>query len=155
MKIAKAIIILTVIVYKIGGTMITKEELRGYVHLQTEVEELPETLEKLQAQAYLIGATKINGAPAGSGSPDKIANNLAKLESLQEYYLDKLDKKLDLQRRIEDAIESLPDRERLLIRYRYIDGKNWIEIAATMGYSWQQTHRIHAKALELLKDETK
>lgn len=134
--------------------MITKEELRGYIHLQAEVQEVQESIEKLRQQAFMISATKINGAPAGSGSPDKIANNLAKLESLQDYYFDKLDKKLDLQHRIEDAIESLPDRERRLMRYRYIDGKNWIDIAATMGYSWKQTHRIHSKALELLKEDT-
>jgi len=134
--------------------LITKEELKEHYRLKQETIELEETIEKLQLQAQSVSATKIMGAPGGSGSPDKIADNLARIEKLIQYYQQKLEKLLIQQKRVEEAIESLPANERLLMRYRYIDGLDWIDVAAKMNYSWQHTHRIHAKALARLKDET-
>ena len=55
--------------------------------------------------------------------------------------------------RFPQAIASLPDVERLLMRYRYIDGLNWIDVAAKMNYSWQGTHKIHARALKRLLEQ--
>ena len=130
-----------------------KEEFKNYVHLQQEVEDLQENIEKLRSQAKSVCATRLSAAPAGSGSPDKIAANLAKIDSLMEYYLDKLENKLEQQKKVESAIEVLSGNERMLMRYRYIDGLDWIDVAAKMNYSWQHTHRIHAKALAKLKDE--
>lgn len=130
--------------------MITKEELKEHYRLKQETVELEETIKKLQLQAQSVSATKITGAPAGSGSPDKIADNLSRIEKLIQYYQQKLEKLLIQQKRIEEAIESLPTNERLLMRYRYIDGLDWIDVAAKMNYSWKQTHRIHARALERL-----
>jgi len=133
--------------------LITKEKLKEHYRLKQETVELEETIEKLQLQAQSVGATRITGAPAGSGSPDKITDNLARIEKLIQYYQQKLEKLLIQQKRIEEAIESLPANERLLMRYRYIDGMEWVDVAANMNYSWRQTHRMHARALEKLKDD--
>jgi hypothetical protein len=38
-----------------------------------------------------------------------------------------------------------------LIRLHYIEGRIWEEVCIEMAYSWMQVHRIHAKALEILK----
>lgn len=54
--------------------------------------------------------------------------------------------------RIEQAIETLDSTERTLMRLRYIDGLSWQAIALRISYSWQQTHRIHARALIKIKD---
>lgn len=53
--------------------------------------------------------------------------------------------------RIEQAIETLDSTERTLMRLRYIDGLSWQAIALRISYSWQQTHRIHARALIKIK----
>lgn len=55
--------------------------------------------------------------------------------------------------RIEQVIETLDSTERTLMRLRYIDGLSWQAIALRISYSWQQTHRIHARALIKLKDK--
>ena len=41
----------------------------------------------------------------------------------------------------------------MLMRYRYIDGLKWEEVAVRMNYSWTQTHDIHGKALKQLNKE--
>ena len=132
--------------------MITKEELKSHVRLVQEIADLKENITRLQLQAESISATRISGAPSGSGSPDKIAANLARVDELVNYYQQKMEQALVQQKRIEDAIEGLPDKERLLMRYRYIDGMDWVDVASRMHYSWKQTHRIHGRALNLLKD---
>ena len=133
--------------------MITKEELKEHIRLKQEIADLKENIEKLRLQAQSISATRITGAPAGSGSPDKIADNLARVDNLISYYHTKLNQCLVEQQRIKQAIASLPDVERLLMRYRYIDGLNWIDVAAKMNYSWQGTHKIHARALKRLLEQ--
>lgn len=52
---------------------------------------------------------------------------------------------------IEQAVSRLSDkRERKVLWLRYIDGKNWSELADEMCYSIQHIQRIHKKALEKL-----
>lgn len=133
--------------------MITKEELKSHVRLVQEIADLKENITRLQLQAESISATRIYGAPSGSGSPDKIASNLARVDELVNYYQQKMEQALVQQKRIEDAIEGLPDKERLLMRYRYIDGMDWVSVAANINYSWQGTHKIHARALKKLAEQ--
>ena len=54
---------------------------------------------------------------------------------------------------IEKAIETLPSTERTIIRLYYIAGMKWEEVCVAIGYSWKQVHRIHGRALDMLKGE--
>lgn len=54
---------------------------------------------------------------------------------------------------IEQAIENLEPTARMLMRYRYLDGRKWEEICLLMSYSWRQVHRLHAAALNELRGE--
>ena len=47
-----------------------------------------------------------------------------------------------------------PDRVGGLVRYRYIEGMPWESICIKMHYQWAQIHRIHAKAVQALQDDT-
>lgn len=128
--------------------MITKQELKSYTHLKKEIEQLQEQIKQLNQQIYMVSSTKITGAPGGSGSPDKIADNIARLDELMRYYMDKLQVVVMRQEQIEKEIEQLPEQERVLMRYRYIEGLEWENICIEMHYAWAQIHRIHASALK-------
>ena len=52
--------------------------------------------------------------------------------------------------KLEGLISELSEREKLLIRYRYIDCLEWELICVKMHYSWRQIHYIHADALRKL-----
>lgn len=50
----------------------------------------------------------------------------------------------------EAAVAVLPDRERLIIRLRYIEGMTWPEVAKETSYSQRAVHYIHSSALKML-----
>jgi DNA-directed RNA polymerase specialized sigma24 family protein len=72
------------------------------------------------------------------------------LQPLRTFYRSKLEALATAQLEIERALETLDYTERELIRLRYIDGLEWHQVCAAINYSWQQTHRIHARVLKKL-----
>ena len=49
---------------------------------------------------------------------------------------------------IERAIEALPDNQKQLMRYRYIDGMKWEKVAVEMNMEYRWVLRIHGRALQ-------
>ena len=75
---------------------------------------------------------------------------IARHVELQEKYEAKIAEMTAEMLQIEVAIETLDPTARMLLRYRYMDGLKWEEVCVRMNYSWMQTHRIHANALNQL-----
>lgn len=108
----------------------TKEQLRQYRSMKIEICQLEERIINLEMM----------------GHNDDIT------QPLRDKYREKLQYLIDGQLRIEEAIENLNPTERELMRLRYIDGKDWTEVCTTIHYEWTQTHRIHARALNKIKN---
>ena len=108
----------------------TKEELRQYRSIKEEICQIERRIKDLE----------------------HLGDHPDLLQPLEDLYRQKLQALVDLQVRIERAIESLNSTERELMRLRYIDGADWTEVAATIHYEWTQTHRIHARALTKIKN---
>lgn len=51
---------------------------------------------------------------------------------------------------IENIINGLPEREKLLMRLRYIEGLKWETICYKMDLKWRQIHRLHSNILNKL-----
>ena len=98
----------------------TKQELRNYRQMKAELSDIDRLVKKL---------------------------NDLKLPELTEVYDEKIASLKARLKRIEDVIEELEPTERRLMRARYIEGLEWHQVAVRISYSWQQTHRIHARAL--------
>lgn len=108
----------------------TKEQLRHYRSIQREICQLEQRIVNLEMMGHNDDITK----------------------PLRDLYRKKLQELIDGQLKIEEVIESLNPTERELMRLRYIDGADWTEVAATIHYEWTQTHRIHARALNKIKN---
>lgn len=134
--------------------MITKEELKNHYNLVREIQDLQEEIKQLQSVSKTASAVQYGSAGGNTGNSDTIGAKLAKLNDLMEYYVLKVEESLEQRERIEKEIESLPVNERRLMRYRYIDGLDWVHVASKLNYSWRNMHRIHARILEKLKDGT-
>lgn len=130
----------------------TKQDLKEYIWIQRNIEKLEWRIKELHAIATKQTTCPKSDADAihGTGYQDRISDVLAELADLKSALQEELQKALSAQLRIEQAIKDLPEREKYLIRARYIEQKNWELIAVEMNYSWQHIHRLHAKALKLL-----
>ena len=108
----------------------TKEQLRQYRSIKIETCQLERRIEELERHTA----------------------NLDIVQPLRDLYRKKLADLIDGQLRIEDAIDSLNPTERELMRLRYIDGADWLEVCDAINYEWAQTHRVHSRALNKIKN---
>ena len=70
------------------------------------------------------------------------------IEAIQKDVEEKVAYLLQLKEEINAAIDMLANRdEQLLLRYRYLDGFTWEEIARMLNVSIRTVHRIHKSAL--------
>lgn len=131
----------------------TKERLRAYRDLRREIEQIKHKVETLEAALYTPKIQRLTGMPSNPSPGNAMENLAARHLELLEHYRGKLDELAAEQLAIERAINSLPYREQTLLRYYYIDGLTWEEVCVRIDYSWRQTHRLHSKALERLKQQ--
>ncbi len=125
-----------------------KAELKRYLSLKQEAEELRLQAEYLEEDIRSLKAVAMDGMPKGSTVNDGIGNLVAKVDKLRCDYLHKYDLALCELYKIERCIESLDNEtERRLMRKRYIQGLHWEDICVELNYSWRQVHRTHSKIL--------
>ena len=128
----------------------TKRELKQYLHQYRDLMAERRQIELMMKQLTEPKGLNPDGMPRSSGDGDVMASIVAQRSSLYLRYLAKceeLDKTLT---EIENLIEQLDTRERVLMRHRYIEGLEWEKVCVAMNYSWRQTHNIHSQALETL-----
>ena len=92
----------------------------------------------------------LSDMPKGGGA-DKIQNAVCRIADIEADINREIDRQIDLRERIETAICAIPDgRLRDLMRYRYIDGLTWEQIAVEMHYSYVHICRMHGQALAVI-----
>ena len=111
-----------------------------------------------EQQAGLIRLVKEHdGQPRGSGVSDPTGKAGATMATISSRIDDLLVRLLDLRDEIERVIEHLPPRERMLMRYYYIDCMTWEQVAerdalfGAQGYAlpWQFVGKIKMIGLYL------
>ena len=139
------------------GMVITSNQgkikyLKRYVILDREIDRKLKEVARLRSKLTRI--TEVYSTePRGGGSIyGKTEEILAKIVDLENEIDADIDRLISIRDNIKAVIEAVEnDRERLLLQYRYLDGKTFEWIAAEMNYSWRQIHRLHSQALINLK----
>lgn len=118
-----------------------------------EADQLRDRMYELEAIMYAPRNQQLTGMPGGGQDGSATEAMVAQHLALMDRYRAKLTALAAEQLAVEQAIDTLDQRERILMRYRYIQGLTWEEICAAMHYSWRQVHRIHASALQQLAEK--
>lgn len=134
-----------------------KGEFKNYRALMREVNQLRGQLKVLESSLYSPKGQQFSTTPRATSGPKKTMDDaVAGHVRLQELYQEKLAAKEAQQHLIENAIDSLGDTpERLVMRARYIEGRDWLSIVRDMqrvGYSERSVYRLHGYALAKLKE---
>jgi len=130
---------------------LTKQELRQYRAIQREMRQITESLTQLRDQMENPAVPVLSHTPKAKGRYAGMANLVAEALTLEQMYYQRLWAGNLLLRRIEQAIDSLDDTGRTLMRARYILGYTWPRIASDLGYDIRHVHRLHGKILRDLK----
>lgn len=93
--------------------------------------------------------------PRSGGGSDKIQTTVEKIIEIEEKLDHEIDALVDLRNRIEAAVERLESEKlRDIMRYKYIDGLKFEEIAVTMHLDRRWVRRLHNRALNILTLES-
>ena len=77
------------------------------------------------------------------------AKCIEKIDEIQHDVADKVSYLVKIKGEINTAIDNMNSRdEQLVLRYRYLEGFSWEEIAQMLCVSVRTVHRIHGSALQ-------
>lgn len=128
--------------------MVTKQDLKGYIHLVAEIHmldtELRDLHDSIGPRSPVYGSRKRR---IGLGD---LSIPVARIVDFENKLKRKRERLIAERCRMEDALEVLTPDERVVIRMRYFHGLSWIQIQNHRGQSEAHIHRIHGAALRKL-----
>jgi len=117
--------------------------------LKKEVDHLSQRIGEMRMAAE-GGSARITGMPMGGRIKNVTAEYAGKIADMEEILEDRRRKCLDELAELYRFIDDVADSEvRSILRYRYVEGKTWAQVAMRMGYSGEQIPRkMHNAYLE-------
>ena len=141
-KTAKDIDNATSALYSELGRAPVDQEIADY--LSISIEKYYDDLRKTNLMNVLSFEMLLDDAGSG-GYHNQIMNT--SMETMPEHYLDSM----ELEREIKMGLESLREKEKLVISLHYVQDLNMKEIAAVLGVSEPRISQIHSNALRKLR----
>lgn len=126
-----------------------KAYLRRYLDYKQKEKEILLEIEELES-SYILPSKVVDDMPHGSGGGRDLSVFASQYDRLRRRLIQTLRKSTASRTRIVKAIESMPcgEAEKTLLRYRYILGYKWENIAEAMGYEERWTLELHGRALQ-------
>ena len=126
-----------------------KEYLSQPVLLDKAINEALLELEKLK-QLALVSKSFVSPSK-GSGNLSSVEETVEKICRMEEKINKAIDRYVDAKAEVEQLIDRLPSMEqRTLLKYHYILGHTWEQVAEECYISIRNVHYIHGKALGAL-----
>jgi hypothetical protein len=124
-----------------------KRELSKYYHLSMEIKDLEEQINELMNS--LIGSPILTGMPHGSGTGNPVEQKATLLLNLKNKLEKRRSEALKKLTKIELYIASMEESDvRLIFTKRYIQFKQWEDIAKEMCMSESSVFRRHREQLQ-------
>lgn len=126
-----------------------KEQLNEYRWIKKNINVLTNTLIELEAKQE-GQSPLLSTEPRGSEISDRTGNAASSIADLKDLIKSKIDQGAKAIKKIENMIDTLPEREQCLLRLRYVKNLEWEAICIEMSYGWSRTHQIHSDALDMI-----
>lgn len=128
--------------------------LKEIKYINLEIDYTKKKLEELRNRKASIKSTSDVGTQAGSyvSNPNKnpmdLVCNITDLEHVLE---EKLSKMYKLEKDVENKLDVLEPKERIIIKLHYFEGKTLEGICVHINYSYRHTKRMFNEAVKRLK----
>ena len=128
--------------------MTAKEYLQQYRHIQREIEDIDRRMAQIRLKYAAPSAINYSDMPKAHNTEHDLSDYIVKMDELTDYMISKYTRlrgiEVDIYMRV-DRMENQKERE--LLRYRYIDGMTWTEIADALDTTERNVYFIHGRAL--------
>lgn len=113
-------------------------------------------IHQLKAMAYNITVVNEGEIVQTSGSSDRLGNMVARIVDMERELQSDIDKYIDVKGHIITQIESMPKESHYKVLFaRYVEEKQFDDIADEMHHSLRHVMRLHASALEAFEEKYK
>ena len=128
--------------------MTAKEYLKRYSVVQREIKDLDYRMAQLRLKYAAPSAINYSDMPKAHNTEHDLSDYVAKMDEMTDYMISKYTRlrgvEVDIYMRL-DRMENQDERE--LLRYRYIDGMTWAQIADRLHTVERNVYFIHGRAL--------
>lgn len=128
--------------------MTAKEYLMRYSVVQREIKDLDYRMAQLRLKYAAPSAINYSDMPKAHNTEHDLSDYVAKMDEMTDYMISKYTRlrgvEVDIYMRL-DRMENQDERE--LLRYRYIDGMTWAQIADRLHTVERNVYFIHGRAL--------
>ena len=128
--------------------MTVKEYLQKYRNIQREIDDIDRRMAQLRLKYAAPSAINYSDMPKAHNTEHDLSDYIVKMDELTDYMISKYTRlrgiEVDIYKRV-DRMDNQKERE--LLRYRYIDGMTWAAIAEALGTTERNVHFIHGRAL--------
>jgi len=132
--------------------MDVKEFLKSYREFEKYIDQRLDEHARLKARAERITST-ISELPKYQGM--SLEDIIVKKVQLEIDIEDDLKKYKEMRKRVEDVIGTLKNPTwQAVMRYRYLNGLKWVDIAVKTNYSLDWIYHVHGYALQELRNTT-
>jgi DNA-directed RNA polymerase specialized sigma subunit len=122
--------------------------LKRYILLDREIDRKVQEIARWRGMLGKVTAVYTSEPKGGGSIYGKTEGIVAKIVDLEQEVNREIDDQISIREDIKDIIAAVEnDRERMLLEYRYLDGKTFEWIAGEMEFSWRHIHRLHSRAL--------
>ena len=126
-----------------------KERLRDIRYVYDEAEELKEKIIQFETmrtspRSAVYGSERVQSSMKGDVQPSTIAM----LDALLQTYNAKLRACVKITDEFEQALEKLSERERIIIRKHFLDGKTWSTLQEELDMCERNLIRISNRAIK-------
>ena len=129
--------------------MTPKEYLQRYKTAQKEAEDVELRITQLRLRYAAPSAIEYSDMPRAHDSEHDLSDYMEKMDELTSYLVEKYKRCMGIEVDIYQRLDSMDrQEEREVLRYRYIDGMTWEQIAQRTGYVLRHIYRLHGNALQ-------
>lgn len=126
----------------------TKEQLKGLSALERGINGKLDDLERLRSLAERT-TTLMTGMPRGGGQQDRYNSIICRIWAIEKELDADIDAYVDTHKAISDALDGIADdRERLVLRMRYLNCWSWGKIVQEMREPERTIYWLHGQALK-------
>ena len=127
------------------------EYLRRALALDMQIDAGFEQIQQLRALAERRTAVYGREKVGGNGAADRRMDVVARIVDAERELDAKIDRMIAMRAEIREVIGRVPDeRMRVLLELRYLNGRNWEDVAEKMNYTTRNIYNLHSAALKIV-----